>query len=883
MTIDGVLVGEQQAGRRRALDIIGGFLSQRIGEVCRFVLRRDGLRSRFEFELDCDIEEFWAIVSDWNSIEWVMGATGVEQLGDQVRRVWFGPELSSTEKLLSIDAKTHTLVYSLLESALPVKMYQGTLTLTPRRPGKTTVRYESVYLVNEAVDAQAVKVNIDQNFAQRVAWMKKAFAESEIDVSVAPTVSVVGLVNAPIDQVWALYRRFGELHQWWPIYAFMQLLPPGEDAIGAIRRLQTLPDQSIYQEVLVSRDDENYALRYDLLSVEPSIPGLASVATIVSMKPASDKLTEVTWRSWTDADPAAIGAIEQTQARAYRGGIEALDRYFNPRAEPLEKLANIVDTVKTRLLEISASLFEPEPDSWAYDDYAISPMPRMVKNLPKSQALRPDRVSSMLERMLEYGYSQFGTPARLREYPPESLAKFGAYFGGYVPVPGYLLQHWADDVELCRQLLQGINPMLITVVERIEQGPEAMRSLTAQGKSIGELIADKRLYVIDYEELVGLELELPMVFYAPILLVYKQLLDDGSNRLNIVGIQLERDGGPVYTPDSSTPNRYLLAKMHVACADNQVHQFIWHLGLTHLAVEPMAVAAHNHLIRSGHALGSFLEPHFADTIGINFLARQTLVAPTYALTENSFSIGTQQGLEIISKAWKDYDFFGFSFPEQLLARGFDRGEADGLDGYCYRDDGYLIWDALGNYTINMVKALYKDDAAVLADDVVQAWAKESSSPDGAAIPGFPHAMTSMQLLADSLRVIIWTASAMHSAINFPQFPYTALPLNRAASLYRLMPEGEADIDDQVLLEALAAARVTIFQGLFSWLLSTPSDSTLLRLEAVGRDFPEVQAAFRAELAEVSRIIAARNDELIAAGLPAYTYLLPENIAASINI
>ena len=40
----------------------------------------------------------------------------------------------------------------------------------------------------------------------------------------------------------------------------------------------------------------------------------------------------------------------------------------------------------------------------------------------------------------------------------------------------------------------------------------------------------------------------------------------------ILGIQLDREGGPVYTPGSKAPNRYLLAKMHVACADNQVHR-----------------------------------------------------------------------------------------------------------------------------------------------------------------------------------------------------------------------------------------------------------------------------------------------------------------------
>jgi hypothetical protein len=178
LTIDGVLVAENQAERQQALDLMAKFIPSRLGEICRFVLHRDGLRSQFELELNYDIEKFWAITSDWNNVEWVMGATKVEQLGEQVRQVWFGPDVSLAEKLLSTDDKTHTLVYSLLRSPMPVKMYEGTLTLTSTAPGKTTVRYESVYLVKDGVDAQAAKAGIDQSFGQRVAWMKNTFADS---------------------------------------------------------------------------------------------------------------------------------------------------------------------------------------------------------------------------------------------------------------------------------------------------------------------------------------------------------------------------------------------------------------------------------------------------------------------------------------------------------------------------------------------------------------------------------------------------------------------------------------------------------------------------------------------------------------------------------
>lgn len=551
--------------------------------------------------------------------------------------------------------------------------------------------------------------------------------------------------------------------------------------------------------------------------------------------------------------------------------------------DALEHMASIVDAAKAKVMAIVGNMLTPETARWEYDTYPIDPMPRMVKGLPRSQALSPKKTAAMVERLLEYAFSQIGTPARLAAADPASLAKYDAFFGDFIPPPEYTLAHWQDDAELCRQLVQGLNPMLITRVEDKAAVPDALRSLAAQGKGVEELIADKRLFMVDYRDLLGLEQKAPMFFYAPILLVYKELLDGGESRLNILGIQLDREGGPVYTPGSKAPNRYLLAKMHVACADNQVHQFIWHLGLAHLGVEPMAVAAHNQLIQPGHPLGAFLAPHFVDTLGINFLARQTLVAQTDAITDNTFALGTAQGVEIVSRAWKEYDFFGMSFPEQLLARGFDRGEADGLSGYLFRDDGYRIWDALGRYTLGTVSALYANDAAVAADPAIQAWAAESSRPDGAYIKGFPHAIGTRQLLADCLRVIVWTASAMHSTLNYPQYPYTATPLNRAASMYKPMPEGTDDIDASFLLEAMPPSQVALFQGMFSWLLSTPSEATLLGFDAVGAAHPEVHQAFQAELAEIGKIIAQRNQQLRDRGLPEYTYLLPANIAASINI
>lgn len=128
-------------------------------------------------------------------------------------------------------------------------------------------------------------------------------------------------------------------------------------------------------------------------------------------------------------------------------------------------------------------------------------------------------------------------------------------------------------------------------------------------------------------------------WYAPRLVLFKT----ASGKLSIAGFILTRkdDGSDkVYTAASHPPTTYLLAKFHLTAADNQVHQFVSHLGMTHLLAEPFIVAAHNAL-PDDHLLSALLHPHFIDTIGINFLARQTLVSSVAPLTDSTFSVGTR--------------------------------------------------------------------------------------------------------------------------------------------------------------------------------------------------------------------------------------------------
>jgi len=433
--------------------------------------------------------------------------------------------------------------------------------------------------------------------------------------------------------------------------------------------------------------------------------------------------------------------------------------------------------------------------------------------------------------------------------------------------------------------------MMITKVHDLEgQVPIRMRNkltVLENGKetSVQTLFEEGRLFIVDYVDLHGLPVSNPeMTFYAPYLLLYKELLKNNESRLNVVGIQLERDveKPQVYGPRRTPANLWKLAKMFVNSADSQVHEFRYHLGLSHLAQEPIVIAVHNRLPKT-HVIRSLLQPHLDETIGINFLARNTLIAPDFAFTNKTFVVGTANGVRLASKAWINYDFFGSSFPEQLKARGFDREKTDGLENYWYREDGFKLWDCIGNYAANVVNTYYKTDKDVEKDQAIQEWVAEMISEAKANVKGFPRQVITKEMLAKVCQVIIWNGSALHSVVNYPQWPYLGFIKNRPNGLYTPMPSTpeNGDITEEDIDKALLPTLPSLFQILFSWLLSSQdSESTLPNLQAMNG---KISDQFQSELKYLTERINERNRQLESQGKTPYVFCLPENIATSVNI
>ena len=99
-----------------------------------------------------------------------------------------------------------------------------------------------------------------------------------------------------------------------------------------------------------------------------------------------------------------------------------------------------------------------------------------------------------------------------------------------------------------------------------------------------------------------------------------------------MGIQLDRTyDAKIYTKDDG--DDWLYAKTHVQSADSNIHEWVNHLGKTHLTFEPRIIAIHNTLKMKKHKRAPFFAPLVKDTLFLNckftfvFESKQYFVFP----------------------------------------------------------------------------------------------------------------------------------------------------------------------------------------------------------------------------------------------------------------
>ncbi|CAL0326083.1 unnamed protein product [Lupinus luteus] len=413
---------------------------------------------------------------------------------------------------------------------------------------------------------------------------------------------------------------------------------------------------------------------------------------------------------------------------------------------------------------------------------------------------------------------------------------------------------WMTDEEFGREIIAGVNPGL---VRSLEVFPPASKLDSAiygdhtstitkehiepnlDGLTIDLAIESKKLFILDHHDTIIPYLRLinstATKAYASRTILF--LKSDGTLKPVAIELSLPHPQGDqhgvvsnVYLPavEGVESTIWLLAKAYVIVNDSCYHQLVSHWLNTHAVVEPFVIATHRQL-SVVHPIYKLLYPHYRDTMNINALARGSLVNAD-GVIEKTFLWGGY-AMEISSIVYKDWVFTDQALPADLIKRGIaveDSSSPHGLrlviEDYPYAVDGLDIWGAIKTWVEDYVSLYYTSDDTIKQDVELQSWWKEVvevGHGDKKDAPWWPKLQTREDLIHVST-IIIWTASALHAAVNFGQYPYGGFILNRPTLSRRLIPEEGTDEYNELITNPQKAYLRTI----------TPKFQTLIDLSVI---------------------------------------------------
>ncbi|WP_138501512.1 lipoxygenase family protein [Nostoc sp. PA-18-2419] len=457
-----------------------------------------------------------------------------------------------------------------------------------------------------------------------------------------------------------------------------------------------------------------------------------------------------------------------------------------------------------------------------------------------------------------------------------------------IPLPAIASTYEQDEVFAYMQVA-GFNPLMIERVkslsERFPVTDEDYQAVMGSEDCLSAAGEEGRLYLADYKILEGaINGTYPheqKYLYAPLALFALPRSSQANRLLRPIAIQCGQTPGPDYPIVSPSSGKYawLFAKTIVQIADANFHEAVSHLGRTHLFVGPFVMATYRQL-PINHPLRILLHPHFEGTLAINDAAQRVLIAAGGGV-DRLLSSSIDNSRVLVVRGLQSYGFNDAMLPKQFQQRGVD--DVNLLPVYPYRDDALLVWQAIYQWVSDYLKLYYSNDNDIKQDIALQAWAAEAQADDGGRVLDFGEngGIQTFDYLVDAVTLIIFTASAQHGAVNFPQkdlMSYApALPLAGYLPASKLKTQ-VTEQDYLNLLPPLDQAQRQLN------LLSLLGSVYYNRLGDYPKGYftnPQVKPllqAFQENLQQVEDTINQRNLHR-----PPYKYLLPSRIPQSINI
>ncbi|MCE0481752.1 Arachidonate 5-lipoxygenase [Datura stramonium] len=455
---------------------------------------------------------------------------------------------------------------------------------------------------------------------------------------------------------------------------------------------------------------------------------------------------------------------------------------------------------------------------------------------------------------------------QLFHYDGEGLFKY--------PTPQVIQEDktaWRTDEEFGREMLAGINPVLIS---RLQEFPPKSKldpniygnqnsTITREqiedkldGLTVDEAIKANMLFILNHHDIVMPYLRrINTTTYASRTLLFLQ--HNGTLKPLAIELSLPHPDGDhfgtvskVYTPaDQGVEGSiWQLAKAYAVVNDTGIHQLISHWLKTHAVIEPFVIAT-NRQLSVLHPIHKLLLPHFRDTMNINALARKLLIN-SGGIIELTF-FPAKYSMEMSAVVYKDWIFPEQALPADLIKRGVaveDSSSPHGIrlliEDYPYAVDGLKIWSAIRSWVTEYCYFYYKSDDTVQKDSELQDWWKElrrEGHGDKKDEPWWPKMKTRQELI-ESCTIIIWIASALHAAVNFGQYAYAGYSVNRPSLSRKFMPEpGSPEYEelktnpDKVFLKTIVPQLQTLLEISVLEILSRHASDTFYLGQ---RDSPE---------------------------------------------
>jgi arachidonate 15-lipoxygenase len=469
-----------------------------------------------------------------------------------------------------------------------------------------------------------------------------------------------------------------------------------------------------------------------------------------------------------------------------------------------------------------------------------------------------------------------------------SLEQYRKLFA-YIQLPD-IADTFESDLTFASMRVAGPNPAMLTRMTAADLRfpvTETQYQSVIEADSLGRAMGEGRVYITDYavfsgavDGTFGTNPQTQKFAYAPLAMFAVPPAESSDRSLVPIAIQCGQSPTeyPVITPATGA-EIWQMAKTVVQIADANFHEAIAHFARTHLFVEPFVIATHRQLA-VGHPLFQLLVPHFQGTLAINYAAHESLVAPKGGVNDLLSSTIDNSRVAFV-KGFQAQGFNASMLPRQLRDRGVDDPTA--LPIYPYRDDGLLVWEAIHQWVGAYLELFYGSDNDVTSDTEIQNWAAELVAFDGARVHDLGDRgngqIATLAYLVNAVTTIIFTASAQHAAVNFPQssiMSYApAMPTAGYASA-RSISAGSVNLFD--LLPPLDQAQSQLN---LVYLLGSVYFTKLGFYEDGHFTDPRVAAprqVFQQRLQAINGIVDERNQHR-----PVYDYLKPDKIPQSINI